>query len=54
MAIAIAASSPDFSPCGACSEVINEFSDDMVVVFEFKEETVVSQLKELLPFNFKL
>jgi len=54
VAIAIAASSPDFSPCGACREVINEFGDDMAVVFEFRGETVVSQLKELLPFNFKL
>lgn len=53
-AIAIASSSPDFSPCGACREVINEFGDDMMVVFEFKGETVVSQLKELLPYNFKL
>lgn len=53
-AIAIAASSPDFSPCGACREVINEFGDDMIVVFEFRGETVISQLKELLPYNFKM
>ncbi len=53
-AIAVASSSPDFSPCGACREVINEFGDDMAVIFEFKGETVISQLKELLPFNFKL
>lgn len=53
-AIAVAASSPDFSPCGACREVINEFGNDMVVIFEFGGEMVISQLKELLPFNFKL
>jgi len=54
VAIAIAASSPDFSPCGACREVINEFGDDMAVIFEIKGETVVSQLKEHLPYNFKM
>jgi len=54
VAIAIAASSPDFSPCGACREVINEFGDDMVVIFEFRGEIVISDLKELLPYNFKL
>lgn len=53
-AIAVAANSLNFSPCGACREVINEFGDDIIVVFEFRGETVVSQLKELLPYNFKL
>lgn len=53
-AIAITASSDDFSPCGACRQVINEFGDDVVVIFEFGGNTVISRLKELLPFNFKL
>ncbi|MBT1070696.1 cytidine deaminase [Pelotalea chapellei] len=53
-AIAIAASNPDFSPCGACREVINEFGDDMMVIFEFKGEIITTELKELLPFSFKL
>lgn len=53
-AIAIAASGPDFSPCGACREVINEFGDDMAVIFEFGGETVVTTLAALLPYNFKL
>ena len=53
-AIAIAASGPNFSPCGACREVINEFGDDMDVIFEFGGETVVTTLAALLPYNFKL
>lgn len=53
-AIAIAASGDDFSPCGACRQVINEFGDDMVVIFEFGGETVVTTLAALLPYNFKL
>lgn len=53
-AIAIAASGDDFSPCGACREVINEFGDDMTVIFEFGGKTVVTTLAELLPYNFKL
>lgn len=53
-AIAIAASGPNFSPCGACREVINEFGDDMAVIFEFGGETVVTTLAALLPYNFKL
>lgn len=53
-AIAIAASGDDFSPCGACREVINEFGDDMTVIFEFGGKTVITTLEELLPYNFKL
>lgn len=53
-AIAIAASADDFSPCGACRQVINEFGDGMVVIFEFGGETVITTLVSLLPFNFKL
>lgn len=53
-AIAIAASAPDFSPCGACRQVINEFGEDIIVIFEFGGETVMKPLKDLLPYNFKL
>jgi len=53
-AIAVAASGPNFSPCGACREVINEFGDDMTVIFEFGGETVVTTLAAILPYNFKL
>ena len=54
VAIAIAASADDFSPCGACRQVINEFGDDMIVIFEFGGETVITTLAEILPYNFKL
>jgi cytidine deaminase len=53
-AIAIAASGPDFSPCGACRQVINEFGDDMAVIFEFGGKVVITRLAEILPYNFKL
>ena len=54
VAIAIAASADDFSPCGACRQVINEFGDDMVVIFEFGGETIITTLAGILPYNFKL
>ena len=53
-AIAIAASGPNFSPCGACREVINEFGEEVAVVFEFDGQVIMASLKDLLPFNFKL
>lgn len=53
-AIAIAANADNFSPCGACRQVINEFGDDIVVIFEFDGKTVISTLAGLLPYNFKL
>jgi len=53
-AIAVASSGEDFSPCGACRQVINEFGEDIIVIFEFGGEVVSKPLKELLPYNFKL
>lgn len=53
-AIAIAASGCDFSPCGACRQVINEFGDDMMVIFEFGGKIVITVLANILPYNFKL
>lgn len=53
-AIVIAASGDDFSPCGACRQVINEFGDNMAVIFEFGGETVITTLAAILPYNFKL
>lgn len=53
-AIAVAASGENFSPCGACRQVINEFGEDIVVIFEFGGEVVAKPLKELLLYNFKL
>lgn len=53
-AIAIAASADDFSPCGACRQVLSEFGDGMVVIFEFGGKTVITTLAGILPYNFKL
>lgn len=54
VAIAIAASSKNFSPCGACRQVIAEFGDDILVIFEFNGELQIKKAKELLPFSFEL
>lgn len=54
VAIAIAASADNFSPCGACRQVLNEFGDTMVVVFEFGSKVVTVTLADLLPYTFKL
>ena len=53
-AIAIASSGENFSPCGACRQVINEFGEDIDVIFEWDGEVVVDSLKEILPYNFVL
>ncbi len=52
VAIAVAASVDGFSPCGACREVINEFGQDMTVVFVYEGEVVITPLKTLLTYNF--
>lgn len=53
-AIAIAASSDDFSPCGACRQVISEFGESISIVFEFNGKLIITSLSSLLPYNFKL
>lgn len=54
LAIAIAASADNFSPCGACRQVLNEFGNDMTVIFEFGGKVVAVSLAELLPYTFRL
>ena len=54
VAIAIAASADNFSPCGACRQVMNEFGSDMNVIFEFGGKTVITTLADILPYTFKL
>lgn len=51
-AIAIAANGKDFSPCGACRQVIHEFGRDMAVIFEFGGQTIVTSASALLPFGY--
>ena len=53
-AIAVASSGYNFSPCGACRQVINEFGEDIDLIFEWNGEVVVDSLKSILPYNFVL
>jgi cytidine deaminase len=53
-AIAIAASGKNFSPCGSCRQVINEFGEDIDIIFEWEGKVVVDTLKAILPYNFVL
>lgn len=53
-AIAIASSGDNFSPCGSCRQVINEFGEDIDLIFEWDGDLVVDSLKDILPYNFIL
>ncbi len=53
-AIAIASSGENFSPCGSCRQVINEFGEDIDLIFEWDDEIVIDSLKGILPYNFVL
>ena len=53
-AIAIASSGYNFSPCGSCRQVINEFGEDIDLIFEWDGEVIVDSLKSILPYNFVL
>lgn len=41
------------TPCGACRQVIHEFSEDAVVVIERKKGYIIKTINELLPLGFK-
>jgi len=43
-----------FTPCGACRQVISEFSQDLPITVVSRTETMKTDMKELLPFSFKL
>lgn len=49
--IAICADKEVF-PCGACLQVMNEFSPEMKIILKVKGKIKVYKLKELLPFGF--
>lgn len=44
------------SPCGACRQVINEFSskDTIIILSNMEREFLVTGIDELLPYKFKL
>jgi len=48
--------SDPISPCGACRQVIKEFSNDKTVIIlsNLKKEYKVYNIEELLPYGFKL
>lgn len=43
-----------FPPCGACRQVISEFSTSLPVVYANRNEIVESTISELLPGAFRL
>lgn len=51
-AIAIASNGKNFSPCGSCRQVMQEFGCDIIVIFEFNEQIKTMPLSELLPHGF--
>ncbi|MGL1892103.1 MAG: cytidine deaminase [Spirochaetaceae bacterium] len=56
-AIAIIADTTDpVSPCGACRQVVSEFSDNntVVILANLKMDYVVMNIDEILPYRFKL
>lgn len=40
------------APCGACRQVLNEFSPEIEIIMPGKNSTVKTSLKKLLPFAF--
>jgi cytidine deaminase len=54
VAIAVYADAETASPCGACRQVLAEFSPDITVIFRRGGEVVAAALDELLPERFAL
>lgn len=52
--LAVAANADNFSPCGACRQVVNEFGNDMTVLSEYGDKVVITSSADLLPYTFKL
>ncbi len=40
-------------PCGACLQVMNEFSPEMKILLKINDKLEIFELKELLPYGFK-
>lgn len=53
-AIAISATGENFSPCGACRQVIAEMGSEIVVIFRFSGNIVSESISSLLPYSFTL
>jgi cytidine deaminase len=44
------------SPCGACRQVIKEFSNDntVIILANLKKDYKIMSMEELLPYGFQL
>jgi cytidine deaminase len=42
------------APCGACRQVILEFGEDAVIIFQGEDGLTAARAKELLPQGFRL
>lgn len=41
-------------PCGACLQVLSEFSTNPIVILASRQKVKIFRLRELLPFRFRL
>jgi len=53
-AIAVHGNAASVPPCGACRQVLSQFSDALVVIFPRDGRLVAAALDELLPVQFEL
>ena len=53
-AIAVHGQAESVPPCGACRQVLTEFSPGLVVIFPHEGRLVAATLDELLPVRFEL
>ncbi|ACM18947.1 cytidine deaminase [Geotalea daltonii FRC-32] len=53
-AIAISATGENFSPCGACRQVIFEMGSQIAVIFRFNGKVVIERISDLLPYSFTI
>lgn len=53
-AIAVHGNAASVPPCGACRQVLSQFSDALVVIFPHDGRLVAAALDELLPVQFEL
>ena len=51
-AIAVHCSTAEAAPCGACRQVIIEFSNQAIVVFKLEGELIQLSISDLLPHAF--
>lgn len=54
--VVVADTTAPVSPCGACRQVISEFSDESttIVLSNLKKDYKIMTLDEILPYRFKL